>query len=121
MGRPPPTAADAAHGWPTGEAVLGIVTARATLEPNDPADAALLRIARQLHGRQQQLFGGGDVGPHHHFLCLDDFLLDLHLQMRRFDPRRPSWSRMCDRMGAIPAPPPTKIISAWPSVAKKLP
>src|SRR5690606_41361043 len=39
----------------------------------------------------------------------------------RLDFRRLSWSKMCERIGAIPAPPPTKTISASVSLAKNSP
>ena len=39
----------------------------------------------------------------------------------RFECRRFSWSKMCERIGAIPAPPPTKHISLSVSRAKNSP
>ncbi|MNV83679.1 hypothetical protein D3C71_1774970 [compost metagenome] len=39
----------------------------------------------------------------------------------RVDLRRLSWSKMCERIGAIPAPPPMKTISASVSLAKNSP
>src|SRR3990167_5151625 len=39
----------------------------------------------------------------------------------RVDFKRLSWSKMCERIGAIPAPPPIKTISASVSLAKNSP
>ncbi len=39
----------------------------------------------------------------------------------RLDFRRLSWSKMCERIGAMPAPPPMKTISASVSLAKNSP